>query len=158
MNAKKIIQYLDLKPLPIEGGFFREIYRSDKNIAPLNRCFATHIYYLVTPEDFSPLHKVASDELFHFYLGDSVEQIQISPDGELRKYRLGVNLLDQEYPMAAVPANHWQGLRLVEGGAWALMGCTVAPGFEYEDLQMGIRENLIKRFPVHAESISHFCK
>lgn len=158
VNAEKIIEYLNLKPLPIEGGFFREVYRSAKSIPSLDRCFATHIYYLVTPEDFSPLHKVNSDELFHFYSGDPVEQIQISPNGDLIKCRLGSNLLDQENPMAVVPAEHWQGLRLAEGGAWALLGCTVAPGFEYQDLQMGDRGELLKIFPRHADLITRFTK
>lgn len=167
IRAKDIIAKLDLKPLPEEGGYYRETYRG--NGVPISarifgidsdttRCTSTGIYYLVVPESFSALHRVKSDEMFHFYSGDPAEMIQISPEGKIEKFILGSNFMNGESPQVLVRRGHWQGLRLRSGGKWALMGTTVAPGFEFEDFEVGHREEMLKLFPQHRNDIIRFTR
>ncbi|MCK5584159.1 MAG: cupin domain-containing protein, partial [Elusimicrobiales bacterium] len=143
------------KPLPDEGGYFRETYRS-KISAPVrfkndkeavSRNLGIAIYYLVTPDSFSALHKVKSDEMFHFYAGDPVEIIQIFEGGKTRKIIMGSDFINNQEPQVLVSAGVWQGTRLQEGGKWALLGTTVAPGFEFIDFELGNRNKLLKQFP-----------
>lgn len=154
-EIESIIKKLNLKPLPDEGGYFRETYRS-KVSAPVrfkngkeavSRNFGTAIYYLVTPDSFSALHKVKSDEMFHFYAGDPVEIIQIFEGGKTRKIIMGSDFINNQEPQVLVSAGVWQGTRLQEGGKWALLGTTVAPGFEFIDFELGNRNKLLKQFP-----------
>lgn len=161
MNAAIIKSLLNLVPLQIEGGYFSETYRSPETIAAealparyaAARSFGTAIYYLLEPGTFSELHRVASDELFHFYLGDTVEMLQLSPDGSSRVVRIGSNLEAGELPQIVVPHGVWQGARLAEGGSFALMGCTVCPGFDYADYERGARELLTVQYPAERERI-----
>lgn len=162
MTADDIITLLKLEPHPKEGGFFREIYRSTDNIAPDNladsynneaRSQATGIYYLLTPDTYSHMHIVASDETFHFYLGDPVEMLQLNPSGYGEKVILGSDIMRGEQVTTTVPHGVWQGCKLRAGGAFALMGCTVAPGFEYQDYEHGERLHLIKRYHNFADDI-----
>lgn len=165
MDAQNIIQQLNLKPLPEEGGFYRETFRDpgriDESALPEHsgvRSFSTCIYYLITPEEFSGLHLVRSAEIFHFYAGDPVEMIQIDSNGCLETYNLGP-LLEKNYlPQAVVPKNTWQGTRLTPGGRWALLGCTVAPGFEFADFVGGNRTDLIEKFPQHQDLITKYTR
>ena len=122
------------------------------------RTSSTAIYYLVTPDDFSALHKVASDEIFHFYSGDPVEMIQIDEDGKLTHHTLGSDIFKGQSPQVVVRHGVWQGLRLKHGGAWALMGTTVSPGFEFEDFVLGGRDELTKAFPQHRDDIIRFTR
>lgn len=167
MTAEEVIQKLDLKPLPEEGGYFRETYRS--NIASLSpqlfginsvnpRTISTAIYYLVVPDSFSALHKVKSDEIFHFYGGDPVEMVQIDDQGNLQRFTIGNDIVNGEQPQVVVPRGVWQALRLKSGGKWSLMGTTVAPGFEFEDFELGDRETMIREFPQHREDITNFSR
>ena len=167
IEAKDLIAKLDLKPLPEEGGYYRETYRSDSGRvqanafgidAPTTRVASTGIYYLVVPESFSALHRVKSDEMFHFYSGDPVEMIQIDDKGHLERFAIGSNIFAGEVPQVLVRRGVWQGLRLKSGGKWALMGTTVAPGFEFEDFEVGDRETLIKQFPQHKADIIRFTR
>lgn len=167
MNASEIIKKMDLKPLPEEGGYFRETYRSDADQieakhfgidAQTKRSISTAIYYLVTPESFSALHKVKSDEVFHFYGGDPAEMIQIDEAGNLKRFTLGQDIVNGETPQIVVRRGVWQALRLKEGGKWSLMGATVAPGFEFEDFEVGQREQLIKQFPKLSAEITKFTR
>jgi predicted cupin superfamily sugar epimerase len=143
MTADEIIARLRLQPHPKEGGFFRETYRADEHIAvaalpdryPGPRSLSTAIYYLLTPETCSVLHRLRGDEVFHFLAGDPVEMLQLLPDGSGRTVILGADLAAGMEPQVIVPAGVWQGSRLQAGGAWALLGATVAPGFEYEDYE-----------------------
>jgi predicted cupin superfamily sugar epimerase len=150
VTAQQIIDRLKLVPLTIEGGYFRETYR-----APLvlkgealpaqyggERNVSTAIYYLLTPETFSAIHRVKSDEVFHFYAGDPVEMLQISPVGGGRIVVISNDLSAGHEPQLIVPAGVWQGCRLAPGGKWALMGCTVAPGFDYADFEIANREEM----------------
>jgi len=128
MTAEEMIKKLNLEPLPEEGGFFREAYRSSgvipKEFLPQHggeRNFSTQIYYLITPSEFGALHRVKlSDEYYHFYLGDPVEMVQIEEDGSLRTVILGQNI-PEENLQVLVKKGVWQGTRLMEGGKWALI-------------------------------------
>ena len=167
MTANEVIKALDLKPLPEEGGYYRETYRSEKINAPATvvgipsneqRAISTAIYYLVVPESFSALHRIKSDEVFHFYGGDPVEMIQIDEDGNISRYILGSDVLAGQHPQVVVKRNTWQGLKLQPGGKWALMGTTVSPGFEFADFEVGSREELKKQYPQHCDDILRFTR
>jgi len=141
LTANEIRERLGLVPLPEEGGYYRETYRAALTVpgGALPGCYgdarqvATAIYYLVTPDEYSALHRLPSDEVFHFYMGDPVAMLQIPPGGEPRQVVLGSDLVAGHQPQVVVPGNVWQGTRLVEGGQWALLGCTVSPGFDFRD-------------------------
>jgi predicted cupin superfamily sugar epimerase len=162
LSAADVIQALGLVPLEIEGGWFRETYRSAGTLPasalpPLYggpRALATAIYYLLTPETFSEMHRVRSDEVFHFYAGDPVELLML-PDGDDGvMIKLGNDLAAGHVPQLVVPAGTWQGSRLAAGGAWALLGTTVSPGFDYADYERGERVGLEARWPRWAEAIA----
>jgi predicted cupin superfamily sugar epimerase len=152
-TAQQLIEYLGLQPHPKEGGYFRETYRSADRLSvlpgryPSERCAGTAIYYLLTPTTFSALHLLQSDEIFHFYLGDPVRMLQLHPDGRGEEVVLGSDVLAGQRPQVVVPRGVWQGSFLEPGGEFALLGCTVAPGFEYADYVHGKREELIAHYP-----------
>lgn len=160
MTAEALIAALDLVPHPEEGGFFRETWRSADAVggealpgryvrrrAEETRSFGTAIYYLLTPDTFSHIHRLRSDEIFHFYLGDPVEMLHLPPDGDGERLVLGADVLAGQRPQQVVPAGVWQGCRLIDGGRVALLGCTVAPGFEFVDYEHGQRNALIQSWP-----------
>jgi uncharacterized protein len=148
MNADEIVKRLDLKPHP-EGGFYRETYRSPQYIPGSDppRAYSTAIYYLLVPGAVSKLHRIVSDEVFHFYLGDPVIWILLKPGGSFEKIVLGSLLGQGQQLQMLVEAGTWFGGSLNEGGRFALMGTTVAPAFEFKDLTMGERDGLLERFP-----------
>jgi predicted cupin superfamily sugar epimerase len=163
MDAREIINKLGLIKLPEEGGFYREVYRSPEKVTNSTlqngqaRTCGTDIYYLITPEEFSGLHRVRhSIEIFSFYAGDPAELFQIDAHGSAQTFLLGNNLDQGQTPKHIVPANYWQGTRLIEGGKWALLGCTCIPGFEFEDFEGGTFETLAAKFPQHAEKIKRY--
>ncbi len=151
LDAEYIIKKLALKPHP-EGGYYREIYRSEEKINSLalpkryggDRNFSTSIYYLLKEGEYSRLHRLKSDEIYHFYLGASVEIFLVYPKGKIETKILGNNLEEGEYPQIIVPKNVWQGLRLVGNGLFSLMGTTVSPGFDYNDFELGDEKKLQK--------------
>jgi predicted cupin superfamily sugar epimerase len=161
MTAEKLKSLLNLVPLSIEGGYFAETYRSTEIISPeclqgrysSPRSVCTAIYYLLEPNTFSELHRVASDEIFHFYLGDPVEMLQLWPDGSGKRVLIGTDIEGGMAPQLVVPHGVWQGARLVAGGKFALLGCTVSPGFEYADYESGSRQLLSDAYPEHREMI-----
>ncbi len=154
-TANEIIARLELAPHPMDGGYFRETYRSSDTISEDKlpwrykgiRSFATAIYYLLTPESFSAIHRLHSDEIFHFYIGDPVEMLQLCPDGTGRIFVLGSDLLKGMQPQVTVATGVWQGARLIKNGKFALLGTTVSPGFEFADYELGPRDELIKSYP-----------
>jgi uncharacterized protein len=162
MTAEDIIHCLQLVPLTIEGGYFRETYRSTLSIPAAglpreyggDRNASTAIYYLLTPDTFSAIHRVKSDEVFHFYAGDPVEMLQLHSDGSGRIVTVGNDLASGQLPQLVVPGGLWQGCRLIPGGRWALMGCTVAPGFDYADFTAARRAELVAHYPDHASMIT----
>lgn len=163
MTAAEIIALLGLTPLPIEGGHFRETWRSpltiDRSMLPLryaaDKSVGTAIYYLLThdPDSFSALHRLPTDEVYHFYLGDPVEMLLLSPDHAVRRIILGPNIGAEQHVQFVVPAGTWQGSRLIAGGEFALLGTTMAPGFDPADYQPASREELCNEFPAAADLI-----
>ncbi len=163
-TADDIIDALQLVPLPEEGGFYRETYRGNLLIAESalpdvyngNRNASTAIYYLVTPDEFSALHRLPSDEVFHFYAGDPVEMLQVAENVAPERIIIGSDILAGQQPQVVAPGNIWQGTRLVPGGAWALLGCTVAPGFDFRDFSLPSADELdrlVALYPDWAEPI-----
>jgi predicted cupin superfamily sugar epimerase len=118
-----------------------------------SRAVSTAIYYLLKPGHVSELHVLASDEVFHFYMGEPVRMLQLWPDGSGQEVILGTNLAAGEVPQVVVPAGVWQGSRLVGDRGFALLGCTVAPGFEYADYRSARRAELTARWPGFAKEI-----
>lgn len=162
LSAQEVVDILGLVPHPEEGGFFIETHRSDESygsdILPGrysgDRCHGTAIYYMLTPETFSHMHLLQSDEIFHFYLGDPCEMVQLHPDGSGETVVLGGDLAAGQRPQVIVPRGSWQGMRLLPGGSFGLMGCTVAPGFEFADYAHGARAELVAKWPEFDEHIT----
>jgi hypothetical protein len=155
MTAAELKKLLKLEPHPCEGGWFIQTWRAEEIIpkmalregCPSERAAGTAIYYLLEPHTFSELHRLASDEIFHFYLGDPVEMLQLWPDGTMRTFVLGHDLAAGMRVQLEVPKGVWQGSHLVAGGSFALLGCTVSPGFDYADYETGKREVLLPQYP-----------
>ncbi len=155
MTGPEVVELLGLEPLPDEGGLFRETYRSPSRVAVdgTMRSASTAIYYLLTSETRSLLHRLRFSEVFHFYLGDPVEMLHLHEDGSSERVLLGPDLATQR-PQVVVPAGSWQGARVLSGGRFALMGTTMGPGFEFEDFELGPRAELLKRYPNEASLIT----
>jgi len=161
MNAKILIEKLGLQPHPGEGGFYRETYRCLENIPKSalpdryrgERSFGTAIVYLLTRKTFSALHRLPTDEIFHFYLGDPVTMLQLKSDGTGRIVTLGPDILAGQLVQCVVPGNIWQGMFLHDGGDFALLGTTMAPGFDFADFEPGRREDLIAQYGEYGDLI-----
>jgi uncharacterized protein len=155
MTSEKLKELLCLVAHPSEGGYYAETYRADESIerqalpSRYNsaRCTGTAIYYLLEPTTFSAMHCLASDEIFHFYRGDPVEMLQLWPDGSARVIVIGNDIERGMHPQVVVPRGVWQGSRLAAGGSFALLGCTVSPGFEFADYEAGNRDALCGQYP-----------
>jgi predicted cupin superfamily sugar epimerase len=161
LSVDDLKRLLRLVPHPAEGGWFAETYRSDERLAAgalpdrsaAPRAISTAIYYLLTPETCSAMHRLASDEVFHFYLGDAVEMLHLRPDGTGQVVVLGADLERDMRPQVVVRRGVWQGARLLPGGAFALLGTTVAPGFDDADYETGRRDVLTAAYPGFADVI-----
>src|ERR1700721_1894593 len=159
MSPDEIKSILKLEPHPVEGGFFRRTYTSALTMETERgrRAVGTAIYYLLEPGTFSEMHRLTSDEIFHFYLGDPVEMLQLHPDGSSAVFTLGQDLLNGQHMQLTVPAGVWQGTRLLDdskaGGKMALLGGTGTPGFEFADYTSGSYADLVAKWPAEAERI-----
>jgi len=140
-----IINLLGLKPHPQEGGYFAETYRCPKGTG--ERSLATAIYYLLTEDTISAMHRLPTDEIFHFYLGDPVTMLMLDGGMGGRTVTLGSDLFAGERPQIVVPGGVWQGSFVQPGGHFALMGTTMAPGFDASDYEAGVRACLIAEHP-----------
>lgn len=155
LTVEALRRILGLVPHPVEGGYFTETYRSVDQLPAsalpsrygAARATSTAIYYLLTPDTFSALHRLASDELFHFYLGDPVEMLHLRPDGSHQVILIGPDLAAGHRPQVVVPRHTWQGARLRPGGRYALLGTTVAPGFDYADYETASGPQLLQSHP-----------
>ena len=161
MTADDVIRLLNLQPHPVEGGFFRETYRASATLPAaalpahrVDRSVSTAIYYLLKPGHVSELHVLPGDEVFHFYLGGPVRMLQLWPDGSGKEVLLGADLTAGEVPQLVVPGGVWQGTRLVGDTGFALLGCTVAPGFDYADYCGASRAEIVQKWPGFAEEIN----
>lgn len=163
MNAQEIIKHYSMQPLPDEGGYYVETYRASETVSQKalhsrytgDRNHCTSILYLITPTSFSKMHRVKSDEIFHFYIGDPVEMLQLYPDGTSKVVIMGNDIKAGHHQQVAVPNGVWQGTKLKKSGKdkFALLGCTVSPGFEFQDYETGNREDLIKNHPTQHQLI-----
>jgi len=166
ITAAELKSILNLEPHPREGGWFRQTWKAAETIPKdalppryaATRSAGTAIYYLLEPDSFSEMHTLASDEVFHFYLGDPVEMLQLLPDGAGRRLMLGKNIANGDLLQTVVPQNVWQGSRLVPGGKVALLGCTVSPGFDYADYASGERAELVRGWPDWREMIEQLTR
>lgn len=148
-EAENIIAQLELQPLPAEGGFYRQTWAGPP-LPGSTRPAGTAILYLITAESFSALHRLETDEVWHFYAGDVVRLVQLDPaTGRARTVRLGAELTGDDVLQHVVPAGTWQGARLADPGGrgWALLGCTLAPGWSDREFTLGARDELLRRFP-----------
>ena len=162
ITVEEIKSLLNLTPQQKEGGYFTETYRSHHQLSNDalpdsyggERSLATAIYYLLTPDTFSEMHRLPADEVFHFYLGDPVEMLQLLPDGSGKVITLGPDILNGMHPQIIVMKGIWQGARLLPGGKFALLGTTMSPGFEFADYESGKRDVLIELYPQFRDLIS----
>lgn len=160
---QKIIQRFDLKPLPVEGGLFSRSYISDETIHGASlperyrgvaRNFGSAIYAMMVdePDCFSTMHRLLTDEVYHFYLGDAIEMLLLYPDGSSKHVELGQDIFNGQNVQFVVPSGVWQGFHLKAGGRFALIGTTMAPAFHVEDFEVIDRETLLKQYP-HEEHL-----
>ncbi|MBC2902778.1 cupin domain-containing protein [Streptomyces cupreus] len=158
MTPEDLVAHYSLEPIPREGGLFRRTWEGPAR--PDGRPAGTAIVALLTaePGDFSALHRLSGDEVWHFYLGDPLEMLLLAPDGSSRTVALGPDILHAQQPQLTVPAGTWMGARVVAGGAWTFFGCTMAPGFTYEDYEHGDAEHLLARYPHEAARIMELCR
>jgi predicted cupin superfamily sugar epimerase len=163
LPAQALIELLGLEPLPVEGGLFRQTYRSDDLLAPAGlpprypaaKPAGTAILVMFTddPDSFSAVHRLPTDEIYHFYLGDPIEMLQLYPDGRSARVILGQDVLGGQRVQYVAPRDVWMASRLAPGGRWALFGTTMAPGFTGGDYVGGEAEALIRQYPHEADLI-----
>ena len=158
MTAENVKRILGLQPHPREGGWYVRTWESPEFVEVTERYdgprrTSTAIYYLLEPDTFSEMHVLESDEIFHHYLGGAVEMLQLFEDGRSAVTVLGKDIATGQKLQHVVPRGVWQGSRMVEAEGWALLGCTVSPGFEFADYKDAGAEELIAKWPAEAERI-----
>jgi predicted cupin superfamily sugar epimerase len=164
-KADFYIEQLKLIPHP-EGGYFREIYRSDEALKEDalphrykgNRVFSTSIYFLLKGEQRSLLHKLKSDEIWHFYAGSSVKLYTIDSKGKVLQRLLGRNIDAWESMQLVIKRGYWFCAEVLNVNSFSLFGCTVVPGFDFSDFELGDREELLQLYPQHEELVKKFTK
>ncbi len=163
MDSEKFITLLELQPHP-EGGWYREVYRSAEQHPakgidfPAGRNFCTAIYFMITKGNFSAFHRIKSDETWHFYAGDALEIIEIDTAGNLKKTVVGSDVIAGNFLQYTVPAGTWFASHVFSSGKYSLVGCTVAPGFDFRDFEMASRSEMLNEFPFHHETIINFTR
>lgn len=170
LKAEDVKRLLGLRPHPREGGWFVRTYEAEERVSAESfgdgrydgaRRTGTAIYYLLERGTFSEMHVLASDEVFHHYAGDAVEMLQLRPGGRSQRVVMGKELARGERPQVVVPRGVWQGSRLVAAASvhgWALLGCTVSPGFEFADYRSAPRGELVAKWPGEAELIAELTR
>jgi predicted cupin superfamily sugar epimerase len=161
----ELIKHFNLQPHP-EGGWYRQTYKSREQISPDglperfggSRAFSTAIYFLLEQGNFSAFHRIKSDECWHFYAGDPLHIYIIQPGAELEIILLGSDFENGQLFQYTVPANCWFASRPAPGSAFCFTGCTVSPGFEFDDFELADADELIKTYPQHAGIIQELCR
>lgn len=156
-TAASWIEHLRLSPHP-EGGHFRQTYVSEVSLGTSclppgftgPRAASTAIYFLLEEGNFSAFHRIRSDELWHFYAGDPLEVLVLNSDGQLEIVRLGPDPEKDQNFQAVVRAGNWFASRVASGGSFALAGCTVSPGFHFDDFEMASGDELARLYPQHS--------
>ena len=154
-RARNLIKRLGLQPHP-EGGHFAEVFRSPTKVQTVRgeRSALTSIYYLLSDEAFSPLHRVPGAEVWCHFEGSPVELFTLDEaTGEAKVELLGPRFPAKEAPQRVVPPGVWQAARVQGNSGWALCGCTVGPGFDFQDFEMPSRAELLERLPAHRELV-----
>ncbi len=160
-RIQEIVAHLEMLPHP-EGGFYKETYRSNGVISKNHlisdfsgdRNYSTAIYFLLTSDNFSAFHKIKQDEIWHYYEGASLYVHVIDQEGKYTRYTVGMNLDNDEYPQLVVPAGCWFASSVKDVEAYSLVGCTVAPGFDFEDFELANRNELVNEYPLHKDLIT----
>jgi len=158
MDYKNIVEQLNMLPHP-EGGYYKEEYRSKGIISNLpnfsgDRNYCTSIYFLLTSANFSGFHRIKQDEIWHFYSGSPLAVHVIDLDGNYTKHIIGMNIENNQFPQLTVPANCWFASSVENEDSYSFVGCTVAPGFDFNDFELAKRETLIAEHPQHKEIIT----
>jgi uncharacterized protein len=160
-TAAEWIRALGLVPHP-EGGHFRETYRAPVTFTPPGlagpRALSTAIYFLLQAGEVSALHRLRSDELWHFHAGATLLVVELTPAGARHEHRLGLDVAAGEQPQLAIPAGSWFGGRVAAGAGFALVSCTVAPGFDFADFELGRRAALESRYGRYRQTIAAFTR
>jgi len=159
-TAQYFIEKLDLNAHP-EGGYYKETYRADGTIPQVtlpggytgDRSYATSIYFLLDSTTFSAFHRIRSDELWHFHAGTALNLYIIDIQGKLTTIKVGNNLDNNEQLQAVIPANSWFAAKVIADESFTLVGCTVAPGFDFDDFELANRDELSTMFPEHGTLI-----
>lgn len=156
MNKESLIEHFKMQAHP-EGGYYVETYRSklDINSPQGSRSASTAIHFLISKDSISHFHRLKSDEGWHFHLGDPLIVIEITPSGKLIETILGTDIVQGHKLQHFVPAGNWFASTSL--GEFSLVGCTVAPGFDFEDFEMAKEDELKRLFPEHERIISQYC-
>jgi predicted cupin superfamily sugar epimerase len=158
-TSKDFVRFLEMDS-HVEGGYYKETYRSNlvipseslPNRFKGDRSASTHIYFLLEFGQCSKLHRIAADEHWHFYAGQTLEVYEIKKDGTLVVHKLGNRLDIGELFHTVIESGSWFGSRCMVPNSYSLVGCTVAPGFDFQDFIMADRDKLLMEFP-HLESL-----
>lgn len=166
LSAEEIRKQLQLVPLPIEGGYFRQTYLASDQIAkehlpgryPENKAVGSAILFLLTPDSFSAFHKLLTDEIYHYHLGDPAELFELHPDGSSNRVILGPDILGGQQVQHVVSQGVWQASRVTPGGEWTLLGTTMAPAYTQSDFELGETDKLIDDYPGQKEIITQLTR
>lgn len=159
LTPERLVALLGLQPLPIEGGYFRQTYLASQTMpssgaSTLPRPAGSAIFYLLHGPNFSALHRLRTDELYHFYLGDPVQMLLLYPDGSIQQPILGQDLEAGHHLQFLVPAGVWQASQLIKQvGGFALLGTTMAPAFDQAEFELGLAAHLMPQYPSVASRI-----
>jgi hypothetical protein len=159
------IEHLRMTRHP-EGGYFAETYRAPELVQAAHlpprfggdRAMSTAIYFLLAGDDFSSFHRIQSDEVWHFYAGSPLTVYEIGPAGQLAAHRLGPHFLAGERFQATIGAGNWFASEVADPQGYALVGCTVAPGFDFADFALARRAELAQEYPQHAALIGRLTR
>ncbi|MDY8134041.1 cupin domain-containing protein [Aquimarina sp. 2201CG5-10] len=165
ITVKEIVDKLKLSPHP-EGGYYKEIYRSNEVIPQEtlgakftgDRNYCTGIYFLLTSENFSAFHRIKQDEIWHYYGGSSLYVHVIDLNGKYMRHAVGMNLDQGEVPQLTVPAGCWFASSVKNENDYSLVGCTVSPGFDFDDFELAESKELIVQFPDHKDLIKQYTR
>ncbi|MCX6269978.1 MAG: cupin domain-containing protein [Bacteroidetes bacterium] len=165
LQVEDLIRELGLQPHP-EGGYYKETYRCKEQIdqpqlpARFNgvRNFSTAIYYLLVDSDYSSFHRILSDEIWHHYLGSPLVLFQIDNEGNLQESILGNDIRAGQLPQLVIPQGNWFAAKVLNNKGFSLAGCTVSPGFDFSDFELGNKIDLMEIFPLHAVIIEELCR
>lgn len=165
LNASYYIEKLALKAHP-EGGYYKETYRANGSIPQAvlsktytgDRSYATSIYFLLESNSFSAFHRIKSDELWHFHTGSGLELYVIDEQGTLTTYKIGQDLENGEQLQVVIPANAWFAAQVIAPDSFTLVGCIVAPGFDFDDFELANKDKLGTLYPQYQELIKKFTR